>query len=136
KEAGELIERPTIDGAVVFLGRSPTTCACRALPDSFKGFDFDCCYTLRVGVVHYLARYLVVDILHPAAFLVLGPRERLLFFEVLQLLATSIELPPLVSHLSSIAVEPSGLACNKGDRWDFDACVHSHDDFPRGLLDS
>src|SRR5438093_850029 len=101
-ECGELIERPTVLGAVVFLGSSPTTCTCRALSDTFKGFYFDCCYTLRVSVLHNLARYLVIDILHPAAFLILGPLDGFLLVEALQLLATSIELAALISHLSPI----------------------------------
>src|SRR5258708_7791713 len=82
-ECGELIERPAILGAVVFLGRSPTTCACRAESDTFKGFYSDRCDTLCVGMVHDLAGYLVVDILHPAAFLVIGPLDGFLFLEVL-----------------------------------------------------
>ena len=72
-ECGELIERPAVLGAVVFLGRSPTTCACRALSDTFKGFYSDRGYTPLVGMVHNLTGYLVIVILHPAAFLVLGP---------------------------------------------------------------
>src|SRR5579884_2512268 len=74
-ELCELVERPAILGAVVFAGSSPTTCACRALSDSLKGFDSDRCYPEALGIVHDLARDLMVDILHPAAFLVLGPLD-------------------------------------------------------------
>src|SRR5882762_5334503 len=98
-ELGELIERPAVGGAVVFLGRSPTTCACRALSDTFKRFDFDGCYTLCVCMVHNLAGYLVVDILHPSALLVLGPLDGSLLFEVLELFAASVERAALVSHM-------------------------------------
>src|SRR5579872_5582155 len=82
-ECGELIERPAVGGAVVFLGSSPTTCTCRALSDTFKGFYSDRCHTLRVCMVHNLAGYLVVNILHPAAFLVLCPLDGFLFLEAL-----------------------------------------------------
>ncbi len=127
-ELRELIERPTVEGAVVFTGFCPTTCACRALSDAVKGFYSDCPYTLSVGIVDDLARDLVVGILHPAAFLVLGPLDGFLLFEVLQLLPASIELAALVSHLSTIAVEPSRLTSDIGHCWNLDACVHSHDD--------
>jgi hypothetical protein len=127
-ELCELVERPAILGAVVFAGSSPTTCACRALSDSLKGFDSDRCYPKALGIVHDLARDLMVDILHPAAFLVLGPLDGFLLVEALQLLATSIELPTLIAHLSAIAVEPSRLTSDVGDRWDLDACIDSHDD--------
>ncbi len=127
-ECGELIERPAILGAVVFLGAGPTTCTCRALSDTFKGFYSDRCNTLRMGMVHHLAGYLMIDILHPAAFLVLGSLDGSLLVEALQLLAASIERAALVSHLSPIAIEPRGFACNVGDGWDLDARVHSHDD--------
>lgn len=134
-ELCELVERPAIDGAVVFAGRSPTTCACRALSDALKGFDSDRAHPLCMGIVHDLARDLVVDILHPAAFLVLGPLDGFLLVKALELLAASIELATLVPHLSAIAVEASGLTSNVGDGWDFDACVHSHDDLGFGGRD-
>src|SRR6266550_1597410 len=127
-ELCELIERPAIGGAVVFLGRSPTTCTCRALTYSLKGFDSDRCHTRSLGRVHNLAGYLVVDILHPAAFLVLGPLDRFLFLEALQLLSASIECAALVPHLSPVAIEPCRFPSDIGNRWDFDACVYSHDD--------
>ena len=61
-------------------------------------------------MVHDLAGYLVIDILHPAAFLVLGPLDGFLFLEVLQFLSASIELSTFVPHLSPIAVEPCRFA--------------------------
>src|SRR5437588_1572510 len=103
-ECGELVERPAIGGAVVFLGRSPTTCTCRALSDTFKGFYSDRGYTPLVGMVHNLAGYPVIDILHPAAFLILGPLDGFLFLEFLKLFAASIELSALVPHLSPVAI--------------------------------
>jgi hypothetical protein len=133
-ELCELVERPAILGAVVFSGSSPTTCACRALSDSLKGFDSDRCYPKALGIVHDLARDLMVDILHPAAFLVLGPLDRFLLVEALQLLPAGVELPALVPHLSTIAVEPSARSLDIGDGWDFDACVHSHDHLTLGLI--
>jgi hypothetical protein len=128
-ELCELVERPAILGAVVFAGRSPTTCACRALSDALKGFNSDRCYTLFVGVVHNLAGHLVVNILHPAAFLVLRPLDGLLLFEALELLSSGVELPALISHLPPIAIEASRLTSNVGNRWDLDACIYSHDNF-------
>src|SRR5712692_113090 len=40
-EGRQLVEAPTILHAVVFAGRCPTTCTCRALAHPCKGLDFD-----------------------------------------------------------------------------------------------
>src|SRR5437660_1426676 len=71
-EGCQLGEAPTILHAVVFAGGCPTTCACRALADPGKGFNFDRAHALFMCMGDNLARKFVVDVFHPPDFLALA----------------------------------------------------------------
>ena len=102
---GELVEAPGILHPVVFASLRSTTCACRALADTCKGFDFDCAHTLFMGVVDNLTGKLMVDILHPTGFFALAFLHGTCLLGLLKLLPTGIEASPHVPLVPAIAKE-------------------------------
>ncbi len=125
-EHRQLIEAPTVFHAVVFAGRRPTTCACRALAYSCKRFDFDRTHPLRLCMVHDLAGKLVVDILHPPRFFALAFPDGTGFLRLVQGLAAAVEATAHHALITSIAVEADALPAHIGDRRHFDAQVNAH----------